>query len=83
MRKSTVILQADSETRAKQIAQNLVDYGVDIPIVKSDQIIENKSQITVGDFAHGFAIPSLDLVYLTERELFNQRPHHRKRIKTL
>lgn len=22
-------------------------------------------------------------MYLTERELFNQRPHHRKRIKTL
>ena len=80
---NTVILQADSETRAKQIAQNLVDYGVDIPVVKADQLLLNKAQITVGNFAHGFALPSLDLVYLTERELFNQRPHHRKRVKTL
>ena len=80
---NTVILQADSETRAKQIAQNLVDYGVDIPVVKADQLLSNKAQITVGNFAHGFALPSLDLVYLTERELFNQRPHHRKRVKTL
>lgn len=80
---NTVILQANSETRAKQIAQNLVDYGVDIPVVKADQLLSNKAQITVGNFAHGFALPSLDLVYLTERELFNQRPHHRKRVKTL
>lgn len=63
--------------------QNLVDYGVDIPVVKADQLLSNKAQITVGNFAHGFALPSLDLVYLTERELFNQRPHHRKRVKTL
>ena len=45
---NTVILQADSETRAKQIAQNLVDYGVDIPVVKADQLLSNKAQITVG-----------------------------------
>ncbi len=39
---NTVILQADSATRAKQITQNLVDYGVDLPIVKSDQILIKK-----------------------------------------
>lgn len=39
---NTVILQADSATRAKQITQNLVDYGVDLPIVKSDQVLVKK-----------------------------------------
>lgn len=39
---NTVVLQADSATRAKQIAQNLVDYGVDLPVVKPDQILAKK-----------------------------------------
>ena len=36
---NTVILQADSATRSKQITQNLVFYCVDLPIFKSDEIL--------------------------------------------
>lgn len=81
--KQTVVIQADSKVRAQQIQQNLIDYGIDIPIVTEDKIQEGNRQIIVGSYAHGFILPSVNLIYLTERELFNQQKRRRKRIKTL
>ncbi|WP_297816065.1 transcription-repair coupling factor [uncultured Lactobacillus sp.] len=81
--KQTVVLQADSKIRAQQIQQNLVDYGIDVPVVSDDQIQEGQTQIIIGDFQTGFSLPTVDLIYITERELFNQKKHHKKRIKTL
>src|SRR5699024_11904013 len=40
-------------------------------------------QIVVDGFVSGFSLPTVKLVYLTERELFNKRPQRKKRIKTL
>lgn len=79
----TVILQADNEKRAKQMSQNFADFGLDIPIVNKDDLIEKRTQIVVGEFSEGFNLPNINLIYLTERELFNKRVHHKKRIKTL
>ena len=81
--KNTVILQADNEQRSHEIQQNLVDYGLDVPIVDNDHIKENVTQIIVGSYANGFTLPNVNLVYLTERELFNQKPKRKKRVKTL
>lgn len=81
--KQTVVLQADNETRAQQIQQNLVDYGLDVPIFARDEIHEKQTQIIVDSFSNGFTLPTVDLIYLTERELFNQQKRHKKRIKTL
>ena len=82
-RKQTIILQADNEKRAKQIAQTMIDFGLDLPVVNTDDLIEKRAQITVADYASGFDLPDVDLIYLTERELFNKRPHRQKRVKTL
>ncbi len=82
-RKQTVILQADNEKRAKQIAQTMIDFGLDLPVVNTDDLIEKRAQITVADYASGFDLPDVDLIYLTERELFNKRQHRQKRVKTL
>ena len=81
--KQTVVIQADSKLRSQQIQQNFVDYGLDIPIVSADQIQEGRTQIIIGDFQTGFNLPTVNLIYITERELFNQKKHHKKRIKTL
>lgn len=81
--KQTVVLQADSKIRAQQMLQILNDYDIDVPIVSKDKIKPKSIQIVVDSFAKGFNFPSIDLVYLTERELFNQKPQRKKRFKTL
>lgn len=79
----TVVLQADTEKRAKQIDQTMVDFGINLPIVAQDEITEKQAQIMVAGYTTGFTLPEVNLVYLTERELFNKRPQRKKRIKTL
>ena len=79
----TVVLQADNDKRAKQMAQTMLDFDLDIPVVHEDELSEKKAQIIVDGFASGFTLPSVNLVYLTERELFNKRPQYKRRIKTL
>lgn len=79
----TVILQADNDKRAKQIAQTMMDFGLDIPIVADSELLEKRAQITVAGYSSGFDLPDSNLIYLTERELFNKRPQHKKRVKTL
>ena len=79
----TVVLQADNEKRARQIDQTMVDFGLNLPIVGEDEIVEGKTQIVAGGYTSGFTLPTVNLVYLTERELFNKRPQRKKRIKTL
>ncbi len=79
----TVILQADNDKRARQIDQTMVDFGLSLPIVGEDEIIEGQCQIVVAGYTSGFTLPTVKLVYLTERELFNKRPQRKNRIKTL
>ncbi len=79
----TVILQADNDKRARQIDQTMVDFGLSLPIVGEDEIIVGQCQIVVAGYTSGFTLPTVKLVYLTERELFNKRPQRKKRIKTL
>ena len=82
-KRQTVILQADNDKRAKQISQTMAEFGMDVPVVQSNDLIENQTQICVGGFASGFSLPNNNLVYLTERELFNKVTHHSRRIKTM
>ncbi|WEV44044.1 transcription-repair coupling factor [Lactobacillus sp. ESL0684] len=79
----TVILQADNEKRANQISQTLADFDVAAPIVAPEDLILGQTQITVGGFGSGFNLPTSNLIYLTEHELFNKTTHHKKRIPTL
>ncbi|MBC6370088.1 transcription-repair coupling factor [Lactobacillus kullabergensis] len=79
----TVILQADNNKRAKQISQTMAEFGMDVAVVQSNDLMENQTQICVGGFASGFSLPNNNLVYLTERELFNKVSHHSRRIKTM
>lgn len=81
--KQTVILQADNKTRASQMSQNFADFDIDAPIHQADEILEHHSQVVIGQFNTGFVLPNVDLVYLTERELFNQQVHKKRRIQTL
>lgn len=79
----TVILQADNEKRSKQIQSNLIDFDLNLPIVAKDKLVEHKLQITVGQFNQGFYLPQLQLLYLTERELFNKQVHKKRKILNL
>ena len=81
--KQTVILQADNQKRARQISQTMIEFGMSIPIVAKDDLVEGQTQIIVDSFASGFTLPKNNLVYLTEHELFNKTSHHRRRVKTL
>ncbi|RMC47963.1 transcription-repair coupling factor [Lactobacillus sp. ESL0225] len=82
-KKQTVILQADNIQRAQQIKQTLAEFGLNVPIVEADQLIEQQTQIIVGSFMRGFSLPNSKLVYLTEQELFNKPTHQPSKIKTL
>ncbi|KRL62564.1 transcription-repair coupling factor [Lactobacillus psittaci] len=79
----TVILQADNLQRAKQMQSNLADFDLDFPQVKPDNLKVGQTQIIVGQFNQGFYLPSVNLMYLTERELFNQTVHKKRKILNL
>lgn len=81
--KKTVVLQAANKKRANQIAQTMTDFGLNIPVVSQNDLVENRSQIIIAGYTSGFNLPSVDLIYLTERELFNKQAHHKRRIRTL
>ena len=81
--KQTVILQANNKQRAREINQTMIDYGLDIPIVAKDKIQKGRTQIIVGDVFNGFSLPNVNLVYLTERELFNQQKKAQRKVRTL
>ncbi|APT18226.1 transcription-repair coupling factor [Amylolactobacillus amylotrophicus DSM 20534] len=82
--KQTVVLQADSNKRALAINQTLVEFGVDVrQQQKKNEVTPGEVQIAVGSFMNGFSLPDVNLVYLTERELFNQRQKKQKRMPTL
>ncbi len=82
-KRQTVILQADNAKRSRQISQTMAEFGLDVPIVAEDDLVEQQTQITVGAFTSGFTLPNNNLVYLTEHELFNKTTRHTRRVKTL
>lgn len=77
----TVVLQADNDKRARQIDQTMADFGLNLPIVGEDELVEGRAQIMVGGYASGFSLPTVKLVYLTERELFNKRPQRKNELR--
>lgn len=81
-RGDTVILQVPSLKQAQQFSISCHDFDLHFPLVKGD-FKEGQGQIVVGGYASGFVLPESHLVYLTERELFNQVKKPKKRIKTL
>lgn len=83
LQQQTVIIQADNVVRAKQIKSTFADYGIDITIAAENRLIPNKRQIIVDNFNQGFVLPRINLVYLTEHDLFNRQPHIHKKIKSL
>ena len=83
LQQQTVIIQADNLVRAKQIQSTFADYGIDITIAAENRLIPNKRQIIVDNFNQGFVLPRINLVYLTEHDLFNRQPHIHKKIKSL
>lgn len=83
LQQQTVIIQADNLVRAKQIKSTFADYGIDITIAAENRLIPNKRQIIVDNFNQGFVLPRINLVYLTEHDLFNRQLHIHKKIKSL
>lgn len=83
LQQQTVIIQADNLVRAKQIKSTFADYGIDITIAAENKLIPNKRQIIVDNFNQGFVLPRINLVYLTEYDLFNRQLHIHKKIKSL
>lgn len=81
--KQTVVLQADNQRRLRQMSETFAQYGIVLPTVKLDSLVQAQAQFLVGDFMTGFILPKIKLVYLTERELFNAVRHKRRRIKAL
>lgn len=81
--KQTVILQANSPKRLRQISQSFAEYGLATPETNLDQVMTGEAQLVVGGFTQGFTLPKNGLVYLTERELFNSVRKRKKRVKTL
>lgn len=79
----TVVLQANNAKRAEQMQSNFANFDLNIPIVDQQQLLPARPQIVVDSFTRGFTLPSVNLVYLTERELFNRQNHLKKQVKTL
>ncbi|WP_280515176.1 CarD family transcriptional regulator, partial [Lactobacillus nasalidis] len=79
----TVVLQLSSRRQAEEFSRSCHDYDIYLPLVDQKDLREGQAQLTVAGYASGFVLPDSDLVYLTEKELFNHSQRPKKRIKTL
>lgn len=79
----TVVLQVSSRRQAEEFNRSCHDYDIYLPLAEADGLKEGRAQLVIGGYASGFVLPDSDLVYLTEKELFNQNKRPKKRIKTL
>ncbi|MEJ6348072.1 transcription-repair coupling factor [Holzapfeliella sp. He02] len=74
----TVVVQADSQERAKKLAQTFQDFEITISYHQTGDIKANQTQLIAGDLPHGFILTNQRFVYLTERELFNAKPKKKR-----
>ncbi|GLB47206.1 transcription-repair-coupling factor [Philodulcilactobacillus myokoensis] len=76
---STVIVMISDRSQFKKMNQAMNDFK--IPVVNSDEdhIIENKIQLIPERLNEGFEIPLVNLVVITESEMFAKvHKHHRR-----
>lgn len=77
--KATVIIQADSQHGAERLQKDLQEYGLQLPIVASDDIEPKQAQLLVGNLSNGFYFADDKLVVITEREIYHKKIKRRVR----
>lgn len=79
----TIIFLTNTTERQDKLEQTLNDFKVGVNVVKNDQLVPNRTQLSTLPLHEGFEIPLLKLVILTEKELFKTITKKAPRRQTL
>lgn len=79
----TVVLMIADPKRVDKIENTLLDFDIDVTIVKETEIQPNITQIINAGLQNGFELPSANLVVITEAEMFKRVTKRKVRHQTL
>ncbi len=68
----TVVFLANTVERTEKLTATFSDFSIKVNTVSTDQLVVGRTQITTMQLSAGFELPALNLVVLTEHELFQQ-----------
>lgn len=76
-RDSRVVIVSSSEGQAERVKEILSEGGISVPVIEKEGLSECESAVVVtkGKLSSGFFLPGL--LFLTEREIFGERPRYR------
>ena len=81
LKKDTVVIFANSKERQQKISDILNDFEIPVEPVNSNDLQLHQVNLVAESFSAGFEMPALNLVVLTEKELFAKVKKHRTRQK--
>ncbi|MBM7635854.1 transcription-repair coupling factor [Streptococcus saliviloxodontae] len=77
--RATVLIQSSSKQELEKLQETLQEYGLDLPIVESDDLLQGKAQLVLGHLSNGFYFADQKLVLMTEKEIFHKKVKRRIR----
>lgn len=77
--KATIVLQVESQKNLASLHQTLQEYGLDLLISDSQELLKGRAQLTIGHLSSGFYLADEKLVLITEREIFHKKIKRRPR----
>ena len=77
--KATVLIQADSEHGLERLQENLHEYGLELPVVATDDLQAQQAQLVVGNLSNGFYFADEKIVLITEHEIYHKKIKRRIR----
>ncbi|MDR2833060.1 MAG: transcription-repair coupling factor, partial [Streptococcaceae bacterium] len=75
----TVVLLADNEERQSKLENLLHDWDIQATLVQNSALLENQTQITIGQAQTGFEFIDAKLIVLSEKDMFNRKTKKRPR----
>lgn len=79
----TVLFFVGEQPRVEKVSQTLRDFEINALTTPPDELITGRLQVVMGQLQNGFELPSLKLVVVTEKELFNTKAKRKARHQTL
>lgn len=77
--KATIVVQVDSQKSLDALQNTLIEYGLDLLISDSQELVKGNAQLVIGHLSSGFYIADEKLVLITEREIFHKKIKRRPR----
>lgn len=77
--KATIVVQVDSQKSLDALQNTLIEYGLDLLISDSQELVKGNAQLVIGHLSSGFYLADEKLVLITEREIFHKKIKRRPR----